>query len=186
MPKLTAEDLSVFRFRKGGSTQYFTTGLLGTAKTTYAITANRLYAIPFFTPIPLKIDELAIHVSTGVVGSARLGIYVDDGTIKPGRLLIDAGQVTTSPAEAKTLTVALTLARKKLHWLALVASVAPTLGAIVSASALKDFFSISDLTYTSWCTHIYRTFTYAPLPDPFGGTLTLPTATIPLIFVRAA
>jgi hypothetical protein len=177
--------LSIFRFRRGGSTQYFTTGIAGTAKSTLAITANRLYAIPFFSPVPLKIDQLAIHVSTLLAGAARLGVYVDDGTIKPGKLIIDAGTVDTGTAGAKTLTVDLRFERKRLYWLALVANAAPTLGAVAVASALTCFFGLTDITTTLWLTFLYKTFTYAVLPDPFGDTLVLASGVIPAVFVRA-
>ena len=47
----------ILGFRKVG--QYFTTGIGGTAKTTLAITASRLYAIPFFCTCLLYTSDAA-------------------------------------------------------------------------------------------------------------------------------
>ncbi|KKL59385.1 hypothetical protein LCGC14_2215890, partial [marine sediment metagenome] len=60
---------------------------------------DRLWTLPFYMPsTPNFIDEIGIEVSqinVGGAGNARLGIYDDDGTIYPGKLIKDAGSVIT-------------------------------------------------------------------------------------------
>ena len=177
-------DLSVFRYRKVG--QYLTTGIAGTAKTTLAITANRLYAIPFFCPKTITLDRIAIHVSTAGTGNARLGIYQDDGTTNPATatLVLDAGEVTIASTGAKELTINQTLTGGYLYWLALVSNGTPTLGAVAVASMMTCFFGLSSITTTAWLTFAYKTFTYNTLPNPFGGTITLASSACPAVFVR--
>lgn len=177
-------DLSVFRFRKVG--QYVTTGIAATAKTTLALTANRLYAIPFFVPKTITLDRIAIHVSTAGTGNARLGIYRDDGTADPSTatLILDAGEVSIAATGKQELTINQTLTGGYLYYLAIVTNGTPTIGAVALASMMTSFFGLTDITTTAWLTFAYRSFTYAALPNPFNGTITLASGACPAVFVR--
>jgi len=177
----------ILGFRKVG--QYFTTGIGATAKTTLLITANRLYAIPFFCTKTINIDRIAIHVSTAASGyNARLGIYVDDGTTNPATatLIIDAGEVTVGSTGKQELTISVTLKGGRLYWLALVSGGAPTLGAVAVGSMIPSIFGLTDITTTAWLTFAYKSFTYGALPNPFGTTITLASGSCPAVFVRIA
>lgn len=184
MPNIgTREDLSVLRFRKGGSTRYFTTGILDAAGTTAEISANILYAIPFFVARTEKFDRIAINVTVAAASLARLGIYADDGTIAPGRLVLDAGEVSLTPSGVKEITISQELIGGQLYWLALVSDAGATANrSLALASLYGVILGVSSALPTAWYTAYYRSFTYAALPDPFG-TPTIGTGG-PGIFLR--
>lgn len=62
---------------------------------------------PMIVTRTMTIDRLGSEVATvGDVGSkVRLGIYSDDGTGRPGNLLIDAGQIAGDSATVQELTI---------------------------------------------------------------------------------
>jgi len=166
------------------SQRYYTGIINGLALTTLAMTANRLYAIPFLCSEPLKIDQIAINVTTLAAGSARLGVYADDRLIRPGRLVLDAGEVDTGATGVKTLSVTLDLLRKQLYWLAIVANAAPTVRA-PAAGSCYPIYGVDSSLGTAVGTHIYRAFTYGALPDPFGTPpFTIGIGSFPAVFVR--
>jgi len=88
----------VFR-RDDGS--FYSGGTMGVwpEDQTFSPWADRLWTLPFYMPAtPNFIDEIGIEVSAinvGGAGNARLGIYDDDGSIYPGKLIKDAGSVIT-------------------------------------------------------------------------------------------
>lgn len=83
----------------------------------YLPTPNRLYAIPFLTPVARTVTRMAIHVTGASAGNARLGIYQDDGSIYPGSLVADAGIVSTSTTGLKEITgLNISLLANTLYW----------------------------------------------------------------------
>lgn len=66
---------------------------------------------PFFNPVPLSIVRLGAEVTAiGDIGSKlRLGMYLDDGTFRPGQLLLDGGQIAGDSATVQELIIAATL-----------------------------------------------------------------------------
>lgn len=63
---------------------------------------GRLYALPFFLPVPATPKALAIGVaaSSASAASFRLGIYADNGGGLPGALLYDSGTLTIAAGAA--------------------------------------------------------------------------------------
>lgn len=173
--------------RKEGTSQYeawYTSPTTGTALTTGAIVANRLYAIPFVVPKQIKIDRIAINVTTNSTGNARLGIYDDSGSLYPTRLIIDAGEITTSTTGVKSITLSNLVLMPGLKWLVVVGNGGPTLRSFAVASMLPVMGFASTLP-TAANLGLYVSFTYAALPTTFPSTPTLITAVpIPAIFVR--
>jgi hypothetical protein len=136
-----------------------------------SILASYLYAVPFFTPLARTVTSVAIHVNTAVTGSARLGIYNDNGNIYPGSLVIDAGTVDTGTTGLKEITALnVTLVANTLYWLSFVCSSTPYL----AATAAGEYWSL--LGYSTGLNanasaYYYVSFVYGSLPStyPSGG-----------------
>lgn len=96
-----------------------------TASSTGFITPvlNQLYVAPLIVPNAVTIDTLAVSLSTTGAGSARLGIYADNGgTPAGGALIVDGGSASFAADPAtKTISQALT---KNLYWLAMLCTTA--------------------------------------------------------------
>jgi len=182
--QLPKSDKSIARFKLGGATRYFSAAWGATAGTTLALTADRLYAIPFFCPQTFVMGQIDINVTTLSAGNARMGIYEDNGKCNPGKLLLDAGEVSTGSNGVKGITVTKKLRGGKLYWLALVASATPTIRASAVGSNLTTFFGLDSTLGTAWGTFLYKSFTYAALPNPFGDTITIATGSMPAVFMR--
>ena len=128
-----------------------------------------------------------MRVTTGAAGNARLGIYqvpvggVVDYTLSP--LLLDSGalSVAATPSDAEA-TIAIFL-DPGWYILACVSDVAPSVNGYFAniSSAPLGWASLADQTRGS---AFYRSFTYAALPDPFGGTLTYIMTTMPAVRLR--
>jgi len=177
------EDFAAERYRKGGSTRYFASGIGATSGGTLALVANTLYGFPFFVPTNQRFNEIAIRVTTGISGSVvRLGVYADDGTIAPGRLIADFGTVGSATTGTKTIAIDLALSAG-LYWLACVSGHGPTLRSVAVGSLYSVFFGLDSTLGTAWGTMVSRAFTLAALPDPWG-TPTIGTAAQQGIFLR--
>ena len=106
------------------------------ATTVVGIFDGDIVAIPFYLPaMPNLVDEIVIKVTTAEVGkNARMGVYADDGSLYPGRRLLDAGEVSIGTTGLKKLSVDESLPRG-LVWLALHAN--PTSQVTVVFTAYK-------------------------------------------------
>jgi hypothetical protein len=155
------EIMSITKYRKVGRYHF---SFLAGSTTNLAITANSLYAYPFVVPESQTFDRIAIKVQTLSAGNVRLGIYSDNGTVYPGALLVDAGEVDVGATGVKSLTINQTLTAG-LYWLVLVGNSTPTLTGVVSGYSYSCIGS-SDLTAAS---NMYwlAGFPYAALPTPF-------------------
>lgn len=131
-------DLSFLRLKKSG--RYYGSFFTGGAQTTQSIaTANSLRAFPFFVPKLAKFDRIAMRVTaagTGTTPKSRLGIYDDNGGIYPGKLVLDAGEVSVSATGIKELVIDLALKTGKLYWLAQIGQ--DTTSLTVGAIAVTD------------------------------------------------
>jgi hypothetical protein len=151
-----------------------------TPLTTLAITAGRLYAVPFLLSGTHQFIRIGIYVGTLSAGQARLGIYANqDGDVYPGALILDAGFVDVGTTGLKEIVISQQLS-PGLYWLALVGNSAPTLRAVAVAGAmpilgLDNAFNITP--GNGW----YVAFTYAALPNPFTGGGTVNTASLPAV-----
>lgn len=186
-------DFSFLRIRKTG--RYFGPFLTGGAVTTQALaSANSLRVFPFFVPKTMRFDRIAIRVSTAATGATpriRLGVYEDkgDGSVYPGALVLDAGEVAVNTTGLKELAIDLTLKGGKLYWLALLGQDTASLvaAAIPAADALATFLGLdSTLSGTPYFGYAIVQ-TYGPLPVNFP--IDNPTdwsLPVPLIALRKA
>jgi hypothetical protein len=118
-------------------------------------------------------------------------VYEDkgDGSVYPGKLVLDAGEVDVNTTGLKELTINLTLKGGKLYWLAFVGqdTTALVLAAIPAADAMATFLGFDNgLTGTPYLGYAVMQ-TYGALPATF------PTASptdwslnVPLIALRKA
>ncbi len=158
---------------------FYQSGSIGVypSASTLGVSANILYATPFYMPqVPNFIDEIAIEVSTinvGGAGNARLGIFEDDGTLYPGKLIKDVGVTITGLLGSHKLTVSESTPRG-LKWLAVVFDVAVELRTTAVTQNAGSWAMLGTLAanLNSLMIGFQASFTYAPLPTifPAGGT----------------
>jgi len=144
---------------------------------TFSVQPDVLYALPFhMASSPNFMDEIAIEVSTinvGGAGNARLGIYEDDGSIYPGRLLKDAGTTITGLLGPHKLTVNES-APRGLKWLVVVFDVAAELRTTAVLQSAGSWAMLGagpgNLNFNAIGYQV--SFGYAALPEiyPAGGT----------------
>ncbi len=152
--------------------------------TTIALTANTLNAVAFITPVARTITRMAIQVTTLSAGNARLGIYIDDGSVYPESLLLDAGTVDTGSTGIKEITgLNTSLLANTLYWFVLVTNATPTISAVTAGTAWQP------LGYTSTALNVVGagywqvSFSYAALPNPFPSGATTTANHLPKIAV---
>ncbi len=90
------------------------------------LSANRIFATPFFVARDMTIDRLAIQITTAGAGGtvARLGIYNNGTNLYPGTLLLDAGTVAVDAIAVVAATISQALT-KGLYWLVCVTDGTP-------------------------------------------------------------
>ncbi len=145
-----------------------------------AVTANRLYAMPFQVDKVQTIDSVGVNVTTGVSSTnVRMGIY-RNGNGVPSTLVADLGTVaTTTPAALKEITGLSQKLQPDIYWLTAVFSGAPTISHLAQGSITSMFGSDSAAVLQ---TGMYSSFTYAALPSTYG-TITMTTGTVsPALF----
>jgi len=156
---------SLFRYRRAG--RYYSSSFNGYNDNIY-IDANMIFAIPFAVVDAITVTRMAIHVTSAYAGSARLGIYSDDGNLYPSALVIDAGTVDVSTTGLKEIVSMSTgLSAGSLYWLVIVSDTTPYMASIISSSiwSLLGFepTSLNDMGYYMWTV----AFTFAALPATF-------------------
>lgn len=154
-----------------------------TVLSTLALTANRLYAIPFIVCGSHKFIRIAIYVTALSTINARLGIYLNKtNDCYPETRLLDAGEVLVTSTGLKELVINQTL-DTGLYWLVIVAGATPTVRAAAVASNMACLGLDGSLATTpgnGW----YVAFTYGPLPDPFpaGGVINVAANPVVALF----
>ena len=89
-------------FAKKGS--YYRAGNTAGYSTVYVPTTNHMFSQFICFGEDITIDQLAISIymaaTTG--GVVRVGLYADDGTLHPGQLIYDPGEIDTTATGPKT------------------------------------------------------------------------------------
>ena len=169
-------------FRTG---EYVLPFLLSVYRITYeAMTADKLYAVPFLVARNMTVDRIAINIAVpGAAGKkARLGIYNDGTNLYPGSLLLDAGEVAADSGGTKAITINQSL-MKGIYWLVVVSNGTPQprmadysytpLGLNINLTAFQTGWSVA--------------FTYDALPDPFtAGASMVTTSSRYIVGLRLA
>jgi hypothetical protein len=123
--------------------------------------------------------RIAINVTTLTAGSARMGIYTDDGTLYPGSLLVDSGVVDTGTTGMKEVVISNTL-NAGLYWVTLVTSAACTVRAAGVANTVPILgldTSLGTAPGNAW--YVAFTFGAQPATFPAGGTIN--AASVPVV-----
>ena len=130
----------------------------------FAVTADRLYAIPFVAARAMTVDRIAIKVTTLAAGKkARLGIYNSGSDGEPSSLVLDAGEVDVSSVGVKAITISQSLT-KGLYWLACVSDGTPSVQRYYAYATPYGIHS----SWTGLASIVYVAHTYGALPDQFG------------------
>ena len=181
-------DLSTYRDKGAGTlgavywyvANTVNANVLGTGS---AITANRIYAVPYISGRGGTLDRITFRVTGSAASSTmRMGIYTNnaDDTIYPGNLLADLGTVATTSTGMKAITISRALSASQLYWLVFVNDHGPSISYIPAADCTQllgvDASSTTTFdTLKNRNTHIRATFTYAALPSTFtDGSITSP------------
>lgn len=155
---------------------------------TVSIARDFLFGMPFHVSRGVNIDKIGIEVTgAGTAGSViRLGVYADDGTGKPGALLLDAGTVTGDSNAVKTITLGanLPLPNGKYYLVMIHNSVANITVRAISGTggASAAYRGLNINSFTSGAPNRYTAPLVYPgsLPDPFTTAgLVCQNATIP-------
>jgi hypothetical protein len=161
----------------------------GNSNTTLALAANRADMSPFYTSVPLTIDQIGVLVSTAVASSlARVFIYGSNSEGWPDNLLYEsASDLDCGTTGYKFLNPAFTFDSGRQYWLGVKSSSNQTVRAINLGNAVN--LGITSSTGTTYGTIIRRTLTFAdPMPSSWAFTSTdvISGVAPPAIRMRAA
>ena len=144
-------------------TFYLTIPPIFGASGAFTLVANKLYSHGIVITKTMTFDRIAIFVNTLSVGSVRLGIYADNGSVYPGTLILDAGTVDVSGTGTKSITINLTLT-PGLYWLASVSDVVPILS---TAGTAYTFAYGGTLPGVSGLCGYLSDLAFGTLPNPY-------------------
>lgn len=160
---------------------------LGTAGV--GATANALRVLPFIPPMDITADRICCNCTTLYSGGKiRLGIFADNGSLYPGALLVDSGDIACDAAGFKDVTISQALVGGALYWIGYVVNGITTLAfSKIAAGTTPSIMGVSaanpPVVGMGWTV----AHTYGALPNPYtaGGTVLVQVAEI-LVAVRAA
>ena len=126
------------------STRYYRSGQITAETQVLQAAVNEIKAFPLGFYEAAIIDRLAINITVvaGAGGVARLGIYADNGSLYPGTLLVDAGELTMETLGVRELTLStpIFLAPGEHVWLAVLPGVAAATVTAVDYASLPALF----------------------------------------------
>ncbi len=108
-------------YRRAGN--YYCEAVLPTDNLNFTkgLGVDLLYAYPFLVPVTQSFDRIACVVTTFAAGATiRIGIYEDDGSVYPGDLVVDSGELSGASSGLKETTLSETVT-PGLYWLAIMA-----------------------------------------------------------------
>lgn len=168
--------------------QYYDNAFQGTAATTLAGAANRVDMAPFYTSVPLRIDQLGVAVSTAVASAlGRCFIYGSDADGWPDDLLYEGdSNLDFGGTGYRSHTLDFTFDSGRQYWVGVRHSSTATVRAINVSSAVN--LGAFSSTGTTYFTMVRRTLTFAtPLPAEWAFVASDRTsANPPSIRMRAA
>lgn len=146
----------------------------GGTNTGSAITAGRLYVVPFRIERPVTISALGANCSGALAGTAKFGVYADTGSIAPGAKIVEGNQdVSTAATGYKSSTLpANTVIPAGINWLAICCSSATTWasargdGTAYAHIVLIDGVGAGANLNTGWYSR-YVALAYVAGPTPF-------------------
>ena len=152
-------------FAKKGN--YYRAGNSAEISTGWSPAIGRMYSQVMCFGEDITIDQLAISIYTAAAagGVARMGLYADDGTLHPGQLIYDSGEIDTTTTGPKTATPPspIVIAKGTPFWTCFLCGVAapkPKSSDVACLSALGV-----DNIAVSWSrSGFYAWGAYGPLP----------------------
>jgi hypothetical protein len=152
----------------------------GSVSTSITLNNGALRATPFWVPNAVTVQAIACEVTTGGGAGAlyRAGIYADDGTGRPGALLLDAGTFSVAAGDpgvpgVLTITGLSTALTPGVYWIAGVVqgnpAPQPTLRTITPAGIMPNIdFGTSTPTAAEITAGVNATGSQTgALPNPF-------------------
>ncbi len=151
-----------------------------TAATTLALTANRIYLMPFVVLREVVISQLSANVTTAAAGTHQIGIYDSNNNAQP-RDRLALGNIDAGTTGVKTVTLSPTLTlRPGIYWAAYAASSAATVRAVALASLVP--LGLPSLG-TAWTTVYALTGSTLPTSAPGSGYTELTGSVAPAVGV---
>lgn len=134
-----------------------------------SFTSNTIYAFPFFTAIASTWDRIGTYITYGGTGLARLGVYGDTGSVYPGALILDSGELTVPSSGVLQATINLSL-DPGLYWLVLLSDSNLTLSGHDGRYHYGIFGSSSPEVAGSSCYAVSHSYGALPSTFPSGAT----------------
>ncbi len=155
---------------------------------TPTLSANTLYAVPFFVHESGTYDGLSITITAPAASNGRLGIYTDSGGY-PDELVKDTGAFLTSNAASQPQTFTAETLAAGIYWLVFLTDASSLQVRGILAGACTDLLgreiSSSPANFGNGNV-ITRSFSYAALPDPFTAGGSVVSEQAPIIQIRKA
>jgi len=176
------------RYRRVGSGIYYLPGTVAAVQDNtrnMAVTANRIYALPFLVVNRLRVNRLASYTQAGAAGNSRMGIYRDGADLVPHSLVSGSGSVAVgATANYHDFSPPVTLHRG-LYWIALCFSATPTMFRLpyeqgVAWEILGRQIGISTAFSIGWIAN----HAFAPLQSIFPSTGLAKARDLPLMWIR--
>lgn len=161
---------------------------------TTSITAGigLLRVVPAYIPNKITVAKIGAEITVaGDVGSKlRLGIYADDGTLRPGSLVLDAGQIAGDSATVQEITDGVTVLHGgRWYWFgAVVQSVSVTQPTVRVTNTILERNPIDYRESTPVAGAAATGYAQSAITGALPSTFTVQTTSgsCPSIFIKAA
>jgi hypothetical protein len=154
------------------------------ALTTLALTASRIYLIPFISLADIKISNVAVEVTTAASGgSAVIGIYsnkLSNGNDQPDALLASTSSLSVASTGAVSASLSYTFTKNTVYWIALISNKAPTIRALPIGAVMPLLGTSTGSTASN--TYYYSSGSGTTLPSSYNLSLTVANGVIPAIY----
>lgn len=160
----------------------------GTALTTLALTANRMYCVPFVLAKSLSFTNFVLSVTTFVAGTAYVAVYsnaVLSGLSRPGTKLFESSGLNVGVSNADKVSAGAggTLTAGTVYWLCVTCSSAATVRSVAVGGLCAMLGYTANAT--TLISHLYATQA-APMPaDASGLSYTAGTGAVPAMYLTA-
>lgn len=162
------------------NTWYIPYAIGATALTTLALSTNRIYYIPFVSPINCMITQLAVEVTTASAGTGQIGVY-NSNNFRPFQRLGTPVDINTGTTGVKSGNTNVSIVAGELYFLALINTAGATIRA-VAVGSLHTILGIATGT-TAFNTHYFEAGSGGVLPATANASSS-GTGAVPCIYVR--
>jgi hypothetical protein len=179
---------SYMGYRRIGAGRYYLPGTVAAVQDNtknMAVSANKVYALPFLVTEPVHVGVLGCYTQSGATGNNRMGVYRDGTDLVPAQLIEgSASKAVGSGFTSHTFSPVIDLYRG-LHWIVSCWSGTPTMYRIpyeqgVAWEVLGRVAGISTAFAIGWIAN----HAFAALPDMFPSAGLSGTRDIPIMWVK--